>query len=128
MGRVTVAASGVAMLIVSLMGLPVSAQEKTQESGGAGSLFEEGADKILKGLRMLIEDIPQYESPEVQPNGDIIIRRMRPQDQQGVTPPGQQRHPQGPGGYPVPPGGQQGYPQGSAPPSGAQPTYPTERT
>ncbi len=35
-------------------------------------------ERIVEALRLLIDQIPQYEAPEILDNGDIIIRRKRP--------------------------------------------------
>ncbi|WP_028466816.1 hypothetical protein [Nisaea denitrificans] len=40
--------------------------------------IERGAQMVLDGLRAFFSSIPQYEAPEVLPNGDIIIRRVNP--------------------------------------------------
>lgn len=40
--------------------------------------IERGAQLVIDGLRAFFSSIPQYEAPEVLPNGDIIIRRVRP--------------------------------------------------
>ena len=40
--------------------------------------IERGAQMVLDGLRAFFSSIPQYEPPEVLPNGDIIIRRVNP--------------------------------------------------
>ena len=49
--------------------------------------IERGAQMVLDGLRAFFSSIPQYEAPEVLPNGDIIIRRANPKagqsDEQG---------------------------------------------
>ncbi|MEQ8333287.1 hypothetical protein [Nisaea sp.] len=42
--------------------------------------IERGAQMVLDGLRAFFSSIPQYETPEVLPNGDIIIRRVNPKD------------------------------------------------
>jgi hypothetical protein len=34
--------------------------------------------RFLKGLRRLVEQVPLYEAPRVTPEGDIILRRIRP--------------------------------------------------
>ncbi len=34
-------------------------------------------ETLMQRLPMLIDNLPQYELPEVMPNGDIIIRRKR---------------------------------------------------
>jgi hypothetical protein len=35
----------------------------------------EGFGLIMDGLRLMLKRIPQYDPPEILPNGDIIIRR-----------------------------------------------------
>ena len=56
--------------------------EKTPEE-----LALEGVDSLMRALDLMIEKIPQYEMPEINENGDIIIRRKReaspaPQDEE----------------------------------------------
>ncbi|MFT6557430.1 hypothetical protein [Sneathiella sp.] len=43
---------------------------------GADELAVEGLSKLLDALSVFIDSIPQYETPEVLDNGDIIIRRV----------------------------------------------------
>src|SRR5262245_27201872 len=40
----------------------------------------EGLGKLLDALQMFVKSVPQYSAPEVLPNGDIIIRRVKPQE------------------------------------------------
>jgi len=47
----------------------------------AERLAGEGLGKILQALDLLMKTIPQYAAPEVLPNGDIIIRRLHPEDE-----------------------------------------------
>jgi hypothetical protein len=35
---------------------------------------------MMKALDLLIMTVPRYAAPEVLPNGDIIIRRLDPQE------------------------------------------------
>lgn len=49
-----------------------------------GELAREGLAKLLQALDKLIESVPQYQMPEINENGDIILRRKRPY---GPTPP-----------------------------------------
>ena len=35
----------------------------------------------MRAIELMLEMIPQYEAPEVLPNGDIIIRRKNPSDE-----------------------------------------------
>ena len=51
------------------------------------ALAQKGAEQIIDALRLLIASIPQYEMPEILPNGDIIIRRVHPNDEGQPTAP-----------------------------------------
>ncbi len=44
----------------------------------AEQAFKEGAEKIMRALELMLLAVPQYDLPEVLENGDIIIRRHRP--------------------------------------------------
>lgn len=55
-------------------------------------LAREGIAKLLSALEALIDSIPQYHSPEVLDNGDIIIRRKHT-DEDGATPEGDKAKP-----------------------------------
>lgn len=35
-------------------------------------------EPVAKELDQMMRDIPQYEAPEILPNGDILIRRKKP--------------------------------------------------
>lgn len=48
-------------------------------SPAPGELAREGLAKMLQALDKLIQSIPQYEMPSVDENGDIILRRKRPE-------------------------------------------------
>ena len=51
---------------------PPSQQKKPEE------MIEDGMKMILNALSLILKSIPQYKTPEVLENGDIIIRRVRP--------------------------------------------------
>jgi hypothetical protein len=51
----------------------------------AAELAARAAETIIGALQGVIETLPQYEAPEVMPNGDIIIRR-KPQPELDKTP------------------------------------------
>lgn len=62
---------------------------KKKKSETLPFLFEKGLDLMFRQLppeiqqyQQLLEGVPEYEAPEVLPNGDIIIRRKKP----GQTP------------------------------------------
>lgn len=72
---------------VALAGLLAAAPARAADQSAPGQglpdaaeqAIREGAEKILNALRLLIGSVPQYEMPEVLPNGDIIIRRKHPE-------------------------------------------------
>ncbi len=61
-----------------LVAYPVaaSAQQESQEDE-PGELAREGIERMMRALELFIDMIPQYEMPELDDNGDIIIRRKR---------------------------------------------------
>ena len=81
MRRVRSAGLASAILAASLAaGGPCWAQSTTPGTEDAQRLAIEGMDKILKALDLLIQAVPQYAAPEVLENGDIIIRRLHPEE------------------------------------------------
>jgi len=52
---------------------------------GAQEMAVEGISKLLQALDLFVKSVPQYAAPEVLPNGDIIIRRVHP-DQAPASP------------------------------------------
>jgi hypothetical protein len=60
---------------VLIAGLPLAAaaQEKS-----TGDQLDEVLENVLDAIGMVLQAVPQYELPEVLPNGDIIIRRVPP--------------------------------------------------
>ena len=45
--------------------------------GRAEDIAREAIEQLMRALELMIDSIPQYELPEIQENGDIIIRRKR---------------------------------------------------
>lgn len=76
MNRMTAA---LLLTLLTAMPVPAAAQTATED---AERLATEGLGRILQALDLLIKTIPQYAAPEVQPNGDIIIRRLHPEEDQ----------------------------------------------
>ena len=67
------------LLAIALLGSPPQAV-LAQDQGNrerAEEMAREGMERILRALEMFMESIPQYELPEVNEHGDIIIRRKR---------------------------------------------------
>ena len=54
-----------------------AAAEETYETEDPSALAREGIERLMRALEALIQSIPQYEMPEINENGDIIIRRKR---------------------------------------------------
>lgn len=69
-------------VFVSMAG-PASAQsnDSTPEE-----LAVEGIAKLMDALGVFIQSIPQYEMPEMNENGDIIIRRKRTDEDEKIDP------------------------------------------
>ncbi len=43
----------------------------------AEEMAKEAIEQLIRALELMIESIPQYELPEINEDGDIIIRRKR---------------------------------------------------
>lgn len=79
-------------------GLPGGGSALAQDKAPADEARDaamQAMSRILKALGSVMDSIPQYEMPEVQANGDIIIRRKNPPPpapaKPAEPPPGQQR-------------------------------------
>ena len=59
------------------------ADQPSQGQTDAEQRIQQGLSAILEGLALFMQDIPRYEVPEILPNGDIIIRRLNPNDAPG---------------------------------------------
>lgn len=59
------------------------ADQPSQGQTDAEQRIQQGLSAILEGLALFMQDIPRYEVPEILPNGDIIIRRVNPNDAPG---------------------------------------------
>jgi hypothetical protein len=75
-------------LAVALLALPAAAKADSlqEKAGEAEQLATEAMAKLLRALDLMVDSVPQYAAPEVLPNGDIIIRRLNPQDEQPDDP------------------------------------------
>lgn len=56
-------------------------QDKDDES--AAEAARQGVESLMRALELVIDSIPMFELPELLPNGDIIIRRVHPDDEDG---------------------------------------------
>jgi hypothetical protein len=81
--RPTIMALGACAMLTSA---PVFAQSHVQSHDAPGTrepsgteLTLEGLAKLMRGLQRMVEELPRYNLPEINENGDIIIRRIDPQ-------------------------------------------------
>jgi hypothetical protein len=87
--RLTIIALGACAMLASA---PVSAQSPSpgvQEPSGT-QLTLEGLEKLMQGLKRMVEELPRYNLPEINENGDIIVRRIDPHEHE------KQEHPMPP--------------------------------
>ena len=47
------------------------------QRGRAEDMAREAIEQLMRALELIIDSIPQYELPEIEENGDFIIRRKR---------------------------------------------------
>ena len=65
---------------------PAMAQDQQQSLDEAERMAMDAIARMMDALGLFIDSIPQYEAPEVLPNGDIIIRRIQPESDSGPEP------------------------------------------
>jgi hypothetical protein len=77
------------LFAISLLTAPIavaSADSLQDNTAEAERLANEALTKMMRALDLLIMTVPRYAAPEVLPNGDIIIRRLDPlEDEDGPT-------------------------------------------
>ena len=66
-----------AALALMLLGAEPAAGDDSSEQEQAEELAREAMEQFMRALKMFMQSIPQYELPEINENGDIIIRRKR---------------------------------------------------
>jgi len=66
-----------AALILATPAMTPAVAEEPSESEDPSTLARDGIERLMQALEALIDSIPQYEMPEINENGDIIIRRKR---------------------------------------------------
>ena len=69
-----------ALALTSISGVPSTAVLAAGDTRAeVERLARRAAQQIVAALELLLRAIPQYEAPEILPNGDIIIRRIPPE-------------------------------------------------
>lgn len=74
----------VPLLALSILTAPIavaSADSLQDNTAEAERLAGEALTKMMRALDLLISTVPRYAAPEILPNGDIIIRRLDPQEE-----------------------------------------------
>ena len=62
--------------IASTASYPAFAQDSTLDNAQKEAV--DGIAKLLQALDLFVKSVPQFSAPEVLPNGDIILRRIHP--------------------------------------------------
>jgi hypothetical protein len=72
--------AAVLALAIALAAAPAPAQTTDPDPPAPSppDIMREGARRILDGIRRLVEQMPMFEPPRLTPEGDIILRRIRP--------------------------------------------------
>ena len=58
---------------------PALAQSDENPQQSPDELAVEGVTRLMQALQLFIEQLPQYDAPVMDENGDIIIRRRHPE-------------------------------------------------
>ncbi len=64
---------------------PPSAPEQSPEA-----LLRSGIENMLRALGLALQNLPQYEMPQVNEYGDIVIRRVNPAKPRPTQPSGEE--------------------------------------
>ncbi|MHA1566607.1 MAG: hypothetical protein ACTSX7_14945 [Alphaproteobacteria bacterium] len=62
---------------------PVAWAQSPTPQERAEDLARESLEMLLRALDAMVDAVPQYALPEITEDGDIIIRRIRPGDDDG---------------------------------------------
>ena len=76
------AAAALAMLLTAAG--PAAAQEggDDNQQSNPGDLAREGAERIMRALEGILQIIPQYGMPRIEEDGDIVIPRLNPPEEE----------------------------------------------
>lgn len=51
------------------------------------AVARDGVAKLLQALKLFVDNLPQYAAPEIDAQGNIVIRRLNPPTARRDTPP-----------------------------------------
>ena len=63
------------------------AQQRDQKEQGLEETARSAIESLMDVMRTVIDKIPMYEAPVILDNGDILIKRKRPEDAPQPKPP-----------------------------------------
>lgn len=78
--RVRSALLAASLLLIPVAAVPAALAEEPPPS--PGELAAEGLEKMMRAIELFVDAIPMYAPPELLPNGDIIIRRLDPEERE----------------------------------------------
>ncbi len=81
-----------AATLSAIVAMPAHAADQKDDPS---RLAAEGLDKMVRALESLMRSIPQYETPEITEDGDIIIRRKKGTGPKRLPEPGADEPPSG---------------------------------
>lgn len=84
--RALAAVLGLSLMLAVPSGTRADDPDQPDPRAEAEELAREAMERMLKALELLVQSIPQYEMPEVTEDGDIIIRRKRPERREAPPP------------------------------------------
>ena len=68
------------MLVAGALFVAAPTQAIAQDVGDAEEVAREGVERLMRALNLLMGSIPQFEAPEINEDGDIVVRRKRPSE------------------------------------------------
>ena len=77
--RIAVAAAVLAVPLIARADPPPPGEEALRRLEEAERSLRDGLTKALDSIGLLLQSLPRYEAPIINEDGDIIIRRQRPQ-------------------------------------------------
>ena len=83
--------SAIALALSLLLAAPAAAESEPRSPGrdlpSSIEELEAALDQVASALRRVIEAVPRFEPPEITEEGDIVIRRKRPDAEPLPAPP-----------------------------------------
>ena len=74
-------------LAIALAAGPAMAQQRDQRDKGLEETARSAIESLMEVMRTVIDKIPMYEAPVILDNGDILIKRKRPEEAPQPKPP-----------------------------------------